>query len=82
MAAGLMAGEPIDGSLSCKIFLSPPDKRRRDVDNYSKGILDALENAQVFYDDCQIKHLEIFMLNPSKPGGARVELAEIQGVSQ
>jgi len=32
----------------------PPDRRRRDLDNIAKPVLDALEHAGVYLDDSQI----------------------------
>lgn len=49
----------VDGPCSVIITLHPPDKRRRDVDNYSKAILDALTHAGIWDDDSQVKQLVI-----------------------
>lgn len=43
-----------DARLAVTINLHPPDKRRRDIDNPLKCILDALQHACVFKDDNQI----------------------------
>jgi crossover junction endodeoxyribonuclease RusA len=32
----------------------PPDRRRRDLDNLQKPVLDALEHAGIYEDDSQI----------------------------
>jgi crossover junction endodeoxyribonuclease RusA len=37
----------------------PPDKRRRDLDNIFKGLLDSLQHAGLFPDDSQIDKLSI-----------------------
>jgi crossover junction endodeoxyribonuclease RusA len=37
----------------------PPDKRRRDLDNLFKSVLDSLQDACVFPDDNQIDSLSI-----------------------
>lgn len=36
------------------IELWPPDRRRRDLDNYQKGLFDALTKAGVWEDDSQV----------------------------
>jgi crossover junction endodeoxyribonuclease RusA len=36
-----------------------PDARRRDLDNLMKATLDALQHAQVFADDSQVRDLRI-----------------------
>jgi len=47
------------GRLDMVVTLHPPDRRRRDIDNSMKGLLDALEYAGVYEDDSQIDHLTI-----------------------
>lgn len=50
------------------IRLFPPDKRRRDIDNYNKALFDALTHAGVWEDDSQVKRMEIEW-GPVTPGG-------------
>ena len=45
---------PLDGALIVKIRAYPPDRRKRDIDNIQKPLLDALEKASVFFDDSQV----------------------------
>lgn len=45
--------------LCVSIIAHPPDKRRRDLDNLFKSILDSLQAAKVFPDDSQIDYLSI-----------------------
>lgn len=63
--------------LSVAIELHQPDKRRRDIDNTAKAILDALGNAGVYLDDSQIDELRIVRGAIRKPGCAEVRIAEI-----
>lgn len=45
--------------LRLEVVAHPPDKRRRDLDNLFKSILDSLQWAKVFPDDSQIDELSI-----------------------
>lgn len=48
-----------EGRVSVKIQAFPPDKRKRDLDNLLKGILDSLQGAGLYEDDSQIDELYI-----------------------
>lgn len=50
----------LDENLLVEVVLFPPDKRKRDLDNYMKALLDALTHAQVWEDDSQIEQLHIY----------------------
>lgn len=60
--------------LSVTIFATMPDRRKRDLDNLYKVLLDALTKAGVWVDDSQIDHLAITRGPVAKPGGVRVEI--------
>ena len=45
---------PITGPLVVNIDVFPPDRRRRDIDNCLKSLLDALQHGGVYLDDSQI----------------------------
>lgn len=45
--------------LSVSIQAFPPDRRRRDLDNVLKGLLDSLQHAEIYVDDNQIDKLFI-----------------------
>lgn len=65
----VMAGNPsLIGKLRVTIHLSPPDNRRRDLDNCLKALLDAMQNAGVYHDDSQIDEM-LVKRNKSKKGG-------------
>ena len=50
--------------LSVLIEAYPPDKRRRDLDNICKGVLDSLAHAKVYEDDSQIDKLTVWRCMP------------------
>ncbi len=47
----------IEGRLSILIEINQKDKRRRDLDNCAKCLLDSLQHAGVYDDDSQIDEL-------------------------
>ena len=52
-------GKPINNQLKISINLFFKDKRKRDIDNYNKGILDAMTGI-IYQDDSQIEELHVF----------------------
>jgi len=52
-------GGPLRGRLSVVVHLCPPDRRKRDLDNAMKCLLDSLQHAGVYADDGQIDRLDI-----------------------
>jgi len=70
---GLFAPEQ---RLSVAIEAYPPDKRRRDLDNILKSLLDSLQYAGVYADDSQIDFLAI-KRNASREKKIIVEVTEL-----
>lgn len=50
---------PVAGPLVVDVTVFPPDKRRRDIDNVQKALLDALQHGGAYRDDSQIVRLTI-----------------------
>lgn len=69
---GFVPLAPLGGNLRAVLELAPPDRRRRDADNYCKALFDALTHAGFWHDDQQVKDLRSVMVEPA-PGG-RVSL--------
>ena len=63
-------------SLFVEVYLYPPDRRKRDVDNYMKGLLDALTESGLWEDDSLIDQLHIFRGVVVKDGAVRVEISD------
>jgi crossover junction endodeoxyribonuclease RusA len=78
IAAVLSQGPPprLAGRLYVLVYASPPDKRRRDMQNIEKALFDALEHAGVYLDDEQIDEHRTKKLSPSKPGSVVVRIFE------
>lgn len=56
------------GALAVHVTVHPPDRRRRDLDNAMKALLDALAHGGAYEDDSQIDRLEI-VRGAVVPGG-------------
>lgn len=59
---------PLDVPICVEILLCPPDKRKRDLDNYMKALLDALTHCGLWTDDSLIDQLFIYR-GPATSGG-------------
>jgi crossover junction endodeoxyribonuclease RusA len=79
---GLVLRQPIrikrfDGRVRVCIYASPPDRRRRDLDNLCKPMLDALTHAGVWADDSQIDDLRIIRCPPAPGGVIELEVGDV-----
>ena len=72
-AKGLVPKKPISGPVGIRTALCPPDRRKRDLDNYAKALYDALTHARVWNDDSQVMREEKLWLEPDK-ASAGVEI--------
>lgn len=62
----------LEGRLAMHVALFPPDKRKRDVDNILKSLLDACEHAGCYESDSQIDELHVIRQQPRPGGGCTV----------
>jgi crossover junction endodeoxyribonuclease RusA len=60
--------------LGLLILAYPPDKRKRDLDNLLKPLLDALQSGGAFLDDSQIDDLRIKRMPICKGGKIEVNI--------
>jgi Holliday junction resolvase len=66
-----------DAKLRVEVRAFPPDRRRRDIDNLAKSLLDSLQHAGVYDDDNQIHQLYIEKMSPVRPGGVEVKIQRL-----
>lgn len=62
----------INEPISLTVNLFPPDKRRRDIDNSLKALLDALQHAGVYEDDYLIDQIIVTRRKPVTGGSCTV----------
>ena len=65
--------------LQITVYLYPPDRRVRDIDNICKPLLDALVQAGVMTDDGQVDYLVVSRVSVRAGGMCIVELQAIEG---
>lgn len=65
---------PLHGPLEIVIDVHPPDRRRRDIDNLQKALLDALAHGGAYHDDSQIVHLDVWRRQPLRGGKMVVKI--------
>lgn len=66
------------GRLRVSVAAYPPDRRKRDLDNVFKCLLDSLEHAKVYEDDNQIDYLSIERKEVRKGGLVLVNIEEVE----
>lgn len=69
--------KPMTGDLCVFLVCSPPDRRRRDVDNILKATFDALQYAGVYEDDSQIVEMHFKKSAITKGGSLRIEITKM-----
>ena len=67
---------PTDKRVMCQIKLYPPDRRKRDIDNYAKSLLDSLTGI-AWVDDEQIDCLAISREEIVKGGKTEITIRGI-----
>lgn len=74
---GLAIG--LDAPLAVSIVLRPPDRMRRDLDNYGgKALLDAITKSGLWLDDSQVRELNIKWGSVIKGGETQIQIGVLQ----
>ena len=63
--------------LKVEVKMFPPDRKRRDLDNVWKALLDAMQHAGLYDDDEQIDDLRIVRRGVVKHGKVEVDIEVI-----
>jgi|SRR5210317_268056 len=69
-------GLTLDDRLFVEVYLHPPTRRACDIDNYMKGLLDALTEGGLWEDDKLIDQLHIYRGEIVKGGSVKIEVSE------
>lgn len=68
-----------DKKIAVTINVFPPDKRKRDLDNILKCLLDAMEHANVYENDNNIDMLTVIRRQSVPNGCVQVWIGECDG---
>ena len=74
--AAIEANAKISGRIAIFVALYAPTKRKYDLDNRIKALLDALEHAGVFLNDEQIDFIWVVRREPIQGGMCKIVLIE------
>lgn len=74
----LIRVKPVAGRLGIFIAATPPDRRRRDLDNILKSLLDALVYAGVVEDDELFDDIRIVRKQPEHPGAVSLVISPVE----
>lgn len=67
-----------EAKISVEIDVYPPDKRKRDLDGILKVLLDSMQKAGLYDDDCQIARLLVERREIIEQGQVVVTIKEFQ----
>jgi crossover junction endodeoxyribonuclease RusA len=76
LAGGGPRKPPAGGRIALAMDALPPDRRRRDLDNIQKPVLDALQHAGVYLDDSQIDLLITRRCERTENGKLEIEITD------
>ena len=68
---------PAGGRIALAMDAFPPDRRRRDLDNIQKAVLDGLQHAGIYEDDSQVDLLLARRRQPVQGGRLEIRVEEL-----
>lgn len=68
--------KPFCGDVALKIDFTPSDRRKRDIDNIAKCVLDSLKGI-AYHDDSQVVRLEMLKKEPQDEPRLSIECCQI-----
>lgn len=74
-----MGAPSVTGPLTVLVKVFPPDRRRRDLDNLLKCLLDSLQHGGLYRDDSLIDRIDIRRGPPMSGGAVHVTVQELAG---
>jgi crossover junction endodeoxyribonuclease RusA len=77
-AAYFLKSQDLEGELQVEIECNMPDKRRRDLDNLLKPLLDVMDENNVYEDDSQISDLRIYKSDYGEKGTVTITVRELE----
>ena len=75
-----MVNSALSGRLAIEIQAFPPDKRRRDLDNILKALLDSITHAGIIEDDSQFDAIAIARRECLKPGRVEIKIFQLENL--
>lgn len=76
---GGISAQNLNSRLSVSVILFAPDRRKRDLDNYCKCLLDSLTKAGLWLDDSLIDRLKVYRGERHENGLAYVRIEPLDG---
>ncbi len=71
-------GRLTTGRLDITVSVYPPDRRKRDLDNITKALFDAIEHSGVIADDEQFDRVQLWRNSVVKGGKVIVSIEPIE----
>ena len=68
--------KPLTSNVHLSVVLFMPDKRKRDLDNYMKPLLDSLTRCAFYEDDSQVDQLFVYRSAPRLCGSVFIRCTE------